>query len=186
MKLIVGLGNPGNRYTKTRHNIGYRVVKRLAEKYKADFKRSYLTKSLIAKTQIGSEEVMMILPLTFMNLSGRAIGKIVKRNNIILDNILVVCDDIDSVFGKIKIRPSGSDAGHQGLGSIMDSLATEGIPRLKFGVGRPKNKEDVVDYVLSEFSNEEESNLAELVDRAVACCEAWLGSGIEKAMNEYN
>lgn len=186
MKLIVGLGNPGNRYTKTRHNIGYRVVRKLAEKYNTDFKRSYLTKSLISKAQISSEQVILVLPLTFMNLSGRAIGKIAKRNNVVLEDILVVCDDIDSPFGKIKIRPSGSDGGHQGLRSIMDAFAADGFGRLKIGIGRPQKKEDVVNYVLSDFSKQEELSLIELVDRAMACCEAWLGSGIENAMNEFN
>jgi PTH1 family peptidyl-tRNA hydrolase len=186
VKLIVGLGNPGNKYTKTRHNIGYRVVKKLAEKYSIEFKRSYLTKSLFAKSLVGPEQIMLVLPLTFMNLSGRAISKIAKRNNVALRDILVVHDDIDSLFGKIKIRPSGSDGGHQGLRSIIDTLSSDEFARVKIGIGRPQKKEDVVNYVLSNFSREEEESLIEIIARAVDCCNVWFETGIENAMNEFN
>jgi len=186
VKLIVGLGNPGNKYTKTRHNIGYRVVKKLAEKYSIEFKRSYLTKSLFAKSLEGPEQIMLVLPLTFMNLSGRAISKIAKRNNVSLGDILVVHDDIDSPFGKIRIRPSGSDGGHQGLRSIIDTLSSDEFARVKIGIGRPQKKEDVVNYVLSNFSREEEESLIEIIARAVDCCNVWFETGIENAMNEFN
>jgi PTH1 family peptidyl-tRNA hydrolase len=186
VKLLVGLGNPGFKYRYTRHNIGYRVITKLAEELKVKFKRSYLLRSLISQTKLGVDIVILALPLTFMNTSGNAVGKIVKRKEIKSEDILVVCDDIDTDFGKIKIRPSGSNGGHQGLRSIIETLGNSDFARLKIGIGRPMRKEDVADYVLSNFSKDEESSLTEVITRAVACCYAWLKDGIVIAMNKFN
>lgn len=186
MKLIVGLGNPGQNYKYTRHNIGYRIVEKLAEEYKAKFKRSYIFKSLIAQVRLDSELMMCVLPFTFMNLSGAAVGKIVRRRKISLEDILVVCDDIDSIFGKIRIRPSGSYAGHQGLRSVIENLKTNEFARLKIGVGRPEKKEDVVNFVLSKFTKQEEAELDDVINKAVDCCQVWLKDGIVKTMDKFN
>ena len=186
MKLVVGLGNPGKTYRNTRHNIGFRVVTKIAEEYKVRFKRSYLLKSYIAHTKIGREAVTLAMPLTFMNLSGGAVAKIIKRKKIEPKDILVICDDINTVFGNIKIRPSGTDGGHQGLRSITEVLSGDNFARLKVGASRPGRKEDVVNYVLSDFNKEEKILLPEIIEKAVSCCQAWLEDGIEKAMNQFN
>lgn len=186
MKLIVGLGNPGLKYKNTRHNIGYIVVTELAKEYSIKFKRSYLTNCLLAQASNESAPAILALPLTFMNLSGRAVARIVKRNQIDPEDILVVCDDIDSAFGKLRIRPSGSDAGHQGLRSIIDALATSDFARLKIGIGRPNNKEDVARYVLSDFNRDEKILLTEIIANAVTCSKMWLEDGLAKTMNKFN
>jgi len=141
---------------------------------------------LIARTNVDLTAVTLVLPFTFMNLSGRAVGKIVKRSKVEPENILVVCDDIDSVFGKMRLRPSGSDAGHQGLRSIIEILGTSDFARLKIGIGRPNRKEDVARYVLSDFSKEEQILLADITYKAVECCKTWVEDGIVKAMNKFN
>jgi PTH1 family peptidyl-tRNA hydrolase len=186
VKLIVGLGNPGLKYKYTRHNIGYRVVTELAKEYNIRFKRSYLTSCLLAEARVEASPVILVLPFTFMNLSGRPISRIVKRNKIELENILVVCDDIDSAFGRLRLRPSGTDGGHQGLKSIIEALAVNDFARLKIGISRPKNKEDITRYVLSEFDQKEKILLSEIIPNAVACVKMWLEEGLTKTMNKFN
>lgn len=186
MKLIVGLGNPGDVYVHSRHNIGFTVVKALARKYKAVLKKDFGISSLSAKTRIAGQNIALALPLTFMNLSGEAVGRLLKKYKVGIESLLVVCDDLDLEFGRLKLRPSGSSAGHRGMRSIIDSLKCEGFARLRVGIGRPNKGIDTADYVLSEFSKKEKTQIKETIEKARGCCESWATKGKNEAMNIYN
>lgn len=186
LKFIVGLGNPGKAYENSRHNFGARVVGCLAREYKLKFKRSLLFSCLIAQARIEKESVILCLPLTFMNNSGKAVKKIFLKKKIEPENLLVVLDDCHLPFGTIRIRPSGKDAGHNGLKSVLESLASEKISRLRLGIGDNAGKEDLRDFVLSSFSAAEEKSLNPIIKEAKACILSWLKDGISEAMNKFN
>ncbi|MDI6758732.1 MAG: aminoacyl-tRNA hydrolase [Candidatus Omnitrophota bacterium] len=184
MKLIVGLGNPGDIYANSRHNIGFISIKALAKKYKFSLKRDSNTLSMNAKGSFCREDVILAKPLTFMNLSGEAVKSLIKKYKVLLDDLLVICDDLDLEFGRIKIKPFGSSGGHRGLKSIIDLLESSRFARLKVGIGRPCRGVDPSEYVLAPFNKRE--NIKEAIDRISDCCEVWLAEGIEKAMNRFN
>lgn len=150
MKLIVGLGNPGEKYKNTRHNVGFMVLDRLAKDLGIKFKENKKRKVIFAKTDM----IELIKPQTFMNNSGISLLAIIKKHNIALTDILVVLDDIDMELGKIRFRDSGSSGGHKGMQSIMDYLGTDKINRIKIGIGRSKTVEPNV-YVTSPFTSTE-------------------------------
>lgn len=196
MKLIVGLGNPGRIYRESRHNIGFSVIKALSRIYKIPLKKDN-TFSLSGKGKLEGESLVLALPLTFMNLSGIAVSALVKKYKIDLprlareerglENLLVVCDDLDLGFGVIKIRPSGSSGGHQGLGSIIDSLGSQGFSRLRVGIGRPLSAQtDAASFVLSPFAKKEKEKIKELIENACDCCRVWVREGITESMNIFN
>jgi len=174
LKVIVGLGNPGRKYQYNRHNIGQRVVKQLASNSGSKFKRSLFFSSQIAEGKIEGYSVVLALPVTFMNLSGKTVARIVKRKRINLSDILIVCDDIDLDFGKIRIRDKGSDGGHRGLRSIIALLGSRDFSRCKIGIGRPASRESVKDYVLSDFAKTQDREIADIVNNAVETCVKWL------------
>ena len=186
MKLIVGLGNPGILYSATRHNIGFQVVRALARQGKFALKKEKGVKALSAKGRIEGREVILALPLTFMNLSGEAVLALVKRYKAGLTSILVVCDDLDLEFGRIKISSGGSSAGQRGIKSIIDALGSNEFCRIRIGIGRPAGKLAAAKYVLSHFNKEEKGQLPEIIARALECCRAWASEGIEKSMNIFN
>ncbi len=186
MKLIVGLGNPGNRYKDSRHNIGFMAVDALAGECKARLKRRFTWRSLHAKTRIGAEEVILAQPLTFMNLSGSAVKQLISRNNLELGDILVIADDLDLELGRIKIKPSGSSAGHRGIGSIIAVLKSENFARLRVGIGSPGEHIDASDYVLSNFSRKEKILVDQIIDEVKDCVKMWIEQGMEKTMNTFN
>ena len=182
MKLIVGLGNPGEKYKFTRHNIGANVTKKLAKANNISLrKRKYLSR--FGEGKIGHEVVNIISPLTYMNLSGRAVYLIVKDKRIALSNILVICDDADLKLGNIRIRPKGSDGGHRGLRSIVENLGTESFPRLRIGIGKEGNLKA---HVLTPFSKDELDKVKEVEKKAANATLCWLTKGIVKTMNIYN
>lgn len=185
MKLIVGLGNPGRLYIGSRHNMGFSVVKALAKAYKASFKRDKEVFSLCAKAKIGEDNVILALPLTFMNLSGRAVVALLRKYKIDLDEALVICDDLNLELGRIKLRPSGSSAGQRGLKSIIETLGSNEFGRLRIGIGRPNNM-DAASYVLSSFAKRQKEQLKEIIIRACDCCEMWVKEGMSKSMNIFN
>lgn len=186
MRLIVGLGNPGRKYAATRHNIGVRVVKALAQRCKLSFKEK-IGFSLCARGKIAEEEFLLALPQLFMNLSGKAVFSLIEEFQLKPQDILVVCDDVDLEVGRLRIRPSGSSGGHRGLLSIIDSLKTEEFARLRVGIGRPKDKDtDLADYVLGTFTAHEKAKVKEALKLAVDCCLLWLKKGVAEAMNKYN
>lgn len=183
MKLIVGLGNPGQDYKNTRHNIGFNIVEKVAKDLGLSFKKDNITKSFLAKDF--KQGILIIKPLTFMNLSGDAVSKLIKNYNINLEDLLVTYDDVDLDFARLKFNYGSSSGGHKGLQSIIDSLGSKNFSRLRFGIGRNKVK-DTSDYVLSDFNREEKQSLVVDIENAATAVILWLEAGIKKVMEKYN
>lgn len=186
MKLIVGLGNPGEIYAHTRHNIGFTVLRALADRCGVSLKKDNSTFSLTAKARLGQENVILALPLTFMNLSGIATNALLKKYRIDLDKVLVVCDDLDLAFGRLRIRPNGSSGGHRGIQSIIDYIRSNEFARLRLGIGRPHPRVDAADFVLSGFKKKEKQELESIVQDAAECSLVWAAKGVTEAMNIFN
>jgi len=184
--LIVGLGNPGRQYENTRHNLGFFVVQYLAKKFSLKLETSSLTKGFVAEGQWEGTRVYLLLPMTFMNNSGVAIKSIVVKKEIALENILVICDDLNLDFGQLRLRSKGGDGGHNGLSSVIQYLETEKFSRLRMGIDSPNGKKDVTDYVLEEFSKKEQNGLNDFIREAAECCLAWMRDGTNQAMEKYN
>ena len=186
MKLIVGLGNPGDIYRDSRHNIGFSVIRALAKAFRISLKRDKGAFSLSGKVKIDGRNVIMAMPLSFMNLSGTAVRALLKKYKIALRDTLVVADDLDLEFSRLKIRPSGSSAGHRGLNSITESLGTKEFARLRIGIGRPNADIEVSDYVLSQFNRKQKPQLKQIIENAGNCCKSWAAKGITETMNIFN
>ncbi len=191
MKLIVGLGNPGIRYEKTKHNIGFRVVDAIYDRIQSQQKHATSTakvnsiyNSLIVQTKWQNADIILAKPMTYMNNSGAAVVPLAHRFEIHTQDIIVIYDDVHLPLGALRIRRKGSDGGQKGMQSIIQRLGTTEIPRIRIGIGEPIG--DLVDYVLSEFSDEEESEMEQTVDRAVDAIETLLESDILTAMNRFN
>lgn len=186
MFIIAGLGNPGRQYEGTRHNIGWQVIDELSQKYNIKVLESKF-KGLTGRGMIGSEKVILLKPLTYMNLSGESIGEAVNFYKIDeTANLIVIADDVSLDVGRIRIRKKGSAGGHNGLKNIIAHLGHEEFMRIKVGVGGKPPGYDLADYVLGHFSREEEKILAESRTNAVLAVEAIIEEGIDKAMNRYN
>lgn len=185
MKLIVGLGNPGERYEATRHNIGFVVVSALADKWKIKL-NSKVFKSLIGKGKFFKEDVIMALPQCYMNNSGEAVAPLLSRKKVKLKDLLVICDDVNLSLGIMRIRSKGSSGGHRGLESIIGSLGTGDFSRLRIGIGEKGLKGNLSDYVLSPFDKNEKRILGGVVNSAVSCCEIWIRKGTERAAHYFN
>lgn len=183
--LIAGLGNPGRQYKTSRHNIGFMLVDRLAAKFDITFSRVE-SRALVCKTKYEDRSIILAKPQTFMNLSGQAVGALVKFYKIPLENLMIVNDDVDLPFGKLRIRPSGGSAGQKGVVSIIDRLGTKDFPRLRLGLGRPPGRMQAASYVLREFSQEEIDFLPEILDRGVDAVLTFISAGLVTAMNQYN
>jgi PTH1 family peptidyl-tRNA hydrolase len=186
MKLIVGLGNPGSSYTQSRHNIGFMVVKALAKEKGLALKKDNSAAALSAKLKIDNQVVLLAMPLTFMNLSGIAVKQLVKKCKAGFEDILVVCDDLDLEFGRVKLKKDGSSGGQRGLESIIESLGSKNFHRLRIGISRPPARDDAADYVLSAFTRQEKIELKEIIGKALDCCLSWVFSGIDESMNVFN
>lgn len=182
--LIVGLGNPGVRYARNRHNVGFHCLRRLAAAHGLTFSRRQ-KRARVAKETIGGRRVVLALPQTFMNESGRAVAPLVQFYQVGLGRLLVVYDDLDLPLGTIRLRPEGGSGGHKGMRSIIQHLGSHDFPRLRVGIGRPPGQMDPADYVLQDFSTAEGSVIEEALERAVAAIETWLAEGIEEAMGRY-
>ena len=184
--LIVGLGNPGLQYEKTRHNAGFMVIDALAEKYGVGFpKRKY--DALIGECKIGDNRIMLVKPQTFMNLSGKAVTAICSFYKIPYDKVIVMFDDVSLDVGKIRVRRKGSDGGHNGIKDIIELSGTSDIPRIKIGVGKKPNAEyDLKDWVLGKFSKEDLDNFQKATESGVKAAEEIIKRGIDSAMNRYN
>jgi PTH1 family peptidyl-tRNA hydrolase len=183
--LIVGLGNPGERYKNTRHNLGYRVVDSLAEQNKKDFKPGR-GKFLFCKIRINDARIFLMKPLTFMNSSGVAVVEVLDDLNLGVENLLVVCDDASLPLGKIRIREKGTDGGHKGLRSIIYQLNTIEFARLRMGIGDTKESVDLEEFVLQDFEEEEKEKVSKMVGKAAEAVENIFISGIEDSMNRFN
>ena len=185
---MVGLGNPGLKYEFTRHNIGFRVVDSLAQDIEIEFKKVKSYYSLISRGMINNHKVMLVKPQTFMNLSGRAVSKVVSYYKISLRDLLIVYDDLNLELGQIRIRKKGSAGGHKGIESIMQYLHSEEIPRLRIGIGYPSVNFnfDCVSYVLSNFNGEEEDKIKETIKLSTKAMKTVIEDDFEKAMRKYN
>lgn len=186
MKAIFGLGNPGQQYKNNRHNIGYNVIAALGEKHHLKLKRNIWLSAFSGTIEIENEKVIIVKPTTFMNNSGICINKILNKFKIKLENSLVVYDDIELPFGKIRLREKGSSGGHRGLQSVITILKAENINRLRFGIGKPQNGEELTKYVLSDFSTYEKTLLNEKIAHAVSACYDWVILGTKYVMQKYN
>jgi len=186
LKLIVGLGNPGIFYRTTRHNVGFRVVDALAKAYKIPLRSDRSSRSLSGKGNIQGAPVVIAMPLTYMNLSGQAVAALVKKHKIGPERMLVVYDDIDLDFGRIKVRESGSSGGHRGMKSIIEALGSQEFNRLRVGIGRPAGDKDAADYVLAGFNSGEKTRLKGIIKEACACLSLWASEGITECMNVFN
>lgn len=184
MRVIVGLGNPGKRYENTRHNIGYRVVSKLAEKHSLKFIKAS-SNYLLSKGKL-EEEFYLLLPLTYMNLSGRAIKEFKNSNEFQLDNLLVICDDINLPLGKLRLRSKGSYGGHNGLLSVISELDSTNFPRLRIGIGKNFKQSEQVDYVLSDFSSDELDVIDKAIDTSVEICDKFILGGFKSAVEYYS
>lgn len=178
VKLIVGLGNPGRTYLSTRHNIGFLVINRLSKTYGIKMKIDSRTQSQVGDGLIEGRRIILAKPLCFMNLSGSSISLLLRRYNLNYEEMLVICDDLDLSWGKIRLRAKGSSAGHRGVESIIRSLGRSGFSRLRIGIGRPERRKiDVKDYVLGRWTQKEKENLDACIERAVNYCRVWVTSG---------
>jgi PTH1 family peptidyl-tRNA hydrolase len=184
LKIVVGLGNPGPRYADTRHNIGWMVLDRLADRAGWAGKGRTKDGSAVAMGRYQGLDLTIVKPLTFMNDSGGGVRRVLAREHAPLNEMLVVADDFALPFGKLRFREGGSHGGHNGLRSIIDELGTEKFNRLRVGIGEPG--EGAVDHVLSRFRPEEKARLDELLDAAADGVEAWLHEGPSKAANRFN
>jgi PTH1 family peptidyl-tRNA hydrolase len=184
VRIIVGLGNPGETYQWSRHNIGFQVVDRLAEEYHISICHKRF-KALYGKGWIHSEDVLLVKPLTFMNLSGLAAQKAVDFYKRSLGDLVVIHDDLDLPFGTLRVKRWGGDGGHQGIRSIIETLGENSFLRLKVGIGRPPRGMDPAEYVLRSFDAIEKDQLKEVLSRAAECLGVLISEGIETAMNQY-
>lgn len=184
-RLIVGLGNPGLAYQMTRHNVGFKVIQALGSKWGISFKEERKFQGLLGVHQFQETKVFLLMPTTYMNLSGESLQKVQAFFKINLEDILVVADDVAIPFGEIRLRKGGSAGGHNGLLSVEQHLGTRDYPRLRVGVGGPGNKA-LEAYVLERFMAHEAKELPHLQDRCLEAIDLWLQKGIDVAMNKVN
>jgi PTH1 family peptidyl-tRNA hydrolase len=185
VKVIAGLGNPGHEYVGSRHNVGFLVVAGLADGCgirlsagRGDF--------MSGVGRIAGVAARLVMPLTYMNRSGLAIAQVLEQTNTAPDELLVVCDDVNLPLGQLRLRAAGSAGGHNGLSSVIERLDTESFARLRVGVGRPPDGDDMADFVLDIFGDEERTDVDEMIGRAVAGVELLLRDGIEATMTTFN
>ena len=183
MKIIVGLGNPGVHYQWTRHNVGFRVVDQLSEVQRIPicFRRF---KAHYGIGRIHSQDVVLVKPLTFMNLSGEAVRKIANTFSVEKEDLIVVHDDLDLALGRLRVKRKGGDGGHQGVRSIIEAMGGNTFLRLKVGIGRPPKGVDPADYVLSSFVEEDELEIRSTLSKAAETVEVILSEGVDAAVNQ--
>ncbi len=182
--LIVGLGNIGEKYHNTRHNIGFKIVDAFVKEHEERFKTEKLGE--LAKLKIKGKTVLVLKPNTYMNLSGKALLYWMKKENILIENVLVITDDLNIDFGKIRIKGRGSSGGHNGLKDIQDKLNTGSYPRFRFGVGADYRKGRQVDFVLGEWDAEENSAMIERIPTSINAITSFITAGLTNTMNKFN
>ncbi|MBN1269275.1 MAG: aminoacyl-tRNA hydrolase [Kiritimatiellae bacterium] len=185
MKVVVGLGNPGRRYERTRHNVGFLVADELARRSGAAFRRSWRMPLRSCSVRIGEQDVLLVKPETFMNRSGAAVAPLLRKKGLAEADLILVLDDADLPAGQLRVRPRGGAGGHNGLKSVIVQLGSEAIARVRVGIGR-RPGEDMVDHVLSTFTPEEREAIEAAVPRAADAVESVLRNGVEKTMNDFN
>ena len=185
MYIIVGLGNPGDKYEKTRHNVGFNVIDLLAKEYSIDVSK-LKHKALIGEGRVGTEKVILVKPQTYMNSSGESVRQFVDFYKIPIENVLVIYDDMDTEIEKIRIRSKGGPGSHNGMKSLICELNSEEFPRIRVGIGRPKNEFDRIDYVIGHINEEEYKRLVIGQNKAVDAISYFIKNGIDNTMNRYN
>ena len=185
MYVVVGLGNPGKQYDKTRHNVGFDVIDILAEEYGISVSK-IKHKALIGEGRVGSEKVLLVKPQTYMNLSGETLIDIYNYYKVDMENIIVIYDDIDLDVGKIRIRKKGSGGTHNGMRSITKCLGSTDFPRVRVGVSKPRPGQDLADFVLSRFRKEEADDVELGLEKAAKSVDVMIRDNIDLAMNKYN
>ncbi len=184
MKLIVGLGNPGKTYTYTRHNIGFLVIERLAEIYGGRFQKA--CDGLIARVNIEDQPCSLLMPQTMMNNSGISVKSAMVKLGVDMKDVLIVYDDMSIHFDTLRIKPSGSAGGHNGIKSIITHLGSNDFARLRLGVGKKPLKADAADYVLANFTSSEKKSLPDFINKASLGALSWVTRGVDATMNEFN
>ena len=184
--VVAGLGNPGDEYKATKHNVGFMVIDKLAENNNAAFKKSKFN-ALTADCKIGNFRVLLLKPLTYMNLSGEAINKALNFYKVGSQNLIVICDDINLDAGKLRVRPKGSDGGQNGLKNIILNLKTQEFKRVRVGIGaKPHPEYDLKDWVLSNFSKEDKPKIERAINLGSDAVEAIIKKGVDFAMSHFN
>ena len=186
MKLVVGLGNPGSEYEHTRHNIGFDVVRDLANRQAVAFKKGFLLPSRCVKTRFGDEAAILLMPTTFMNRSGQAVWKAMRRWKIEIHDLIVIVDDVEIELGSLKVRTKGSAGTHNGLRSIIDWLQSEKFARVRVGVGPRPAGEQMINFVLGRFRVDEDLKVEKVVERAADAVESYFSLGPTLTMSRYN
>ncbi len=191
-KLVVGLGNPGSGYSRNRHNVGFMSIAYLAKSHGMRFDRTKAD-ARVAEGNIGTTAVMLARPQTFMNASGRAVGALLKKLDLTPDDLIVIHDDLDLATGRIRLRKGGSSGGHKGVQSIIDNINSPEFMRVRIGIGRPvpadrleERERDVVNYVLSDFSDDERLVIDQEIPRVAQAVECLISDGLVTAMNRFN
>ena len=185
MYLIVGLGNPEEEYNHTRHNMGFHVINQLAQKYDIRMNRKKF-EGIYGDGKIGDEKVILLKPQTYMNASGKSIIQFMHFYKLQPENVIVVYDDMDVEPGKIKIRKKGGPGSHNGMKSVIHEIQSQEVPRIRVGIGRPEEQNQMIEYVIGEITSEEEKKLEEGAEKAREAIGDILEIGIDKAMNQYN
>lgn len=185
MYIVVGLGNPGSKYERTRHNVGFMAVDLLAAKFGISVNKLKF-KSLVGEGKIGEEKVVLIKPQTFMNLSGEAVREAMSFYKVPHERLLVIYDDIDLEAGRLRIRKQGSSGTHNGMRNIIYLMGFDDFPRFRIGVSKPNTEQDLGSFVLSKFREAEIKPVAAAIDNAVLAVETTIKDGIDQAMNRYN
>jgi PTH1 family peptidyl-tRNA hydrolase len=185
VKLVAGLGNPGARYQDTYHNVGFAVVDELAQRHGVRFARAPADALMARVRQLG-DGLLLVKPLTYMNLSGVAVGELQRYYKVALHDVLVVLDEVALPLGRLRVRARGSAGGHNGLESVINALGTTAVPRLRIGIGRGDPRRDLVDRVLARVEAEERAQLTDAIGRAADAAEMFVLDGVEQAMNRYN
>jgi len=186
LHLIVGLGNPGAEYARTRHNAGFQVADRLGERWKAAWALEKKFEARVGRAEFGGRRVLLCEPQTFMNASGEAVAAVQSFYRVAVGRVLVVVDDADLPLGTLRLRPSGGSAGHHGLESIEQHLGTRDYARLRVGIGRLAGAREITGHVLGRFSSTEAELLDKVLTVAADQIETWLAAGIQKAMSQFN
>jgi PTH1 family peptidyl-tRNA hydrolase len=185
VKAVLGLGNPGRKYARTRHNLGFAVVDRIAAEHRVVIKTEKC-RCLIGEWQAGAERILLAKPQTYMNLTGAAVREIFRYFPVAPGDLVVICDDLDLALGRIRIRARGGAGGHRGLQSILETVGDENFLRVRIGIGRPPAGVDPTDYVLRRFTEEETGIVDQAVERAVEAVDCLLTEGASRAMEKFN
>ena len=185
MKILVGLGNPGEEYSNTRHNVGFMAIDALAKQFNVTNWKSKF-EAQIADIRFGEEQIILVKPQTYMNLSGNAVGQIMRWYKVDADSVIAIYDDMDIPIGTAKLKQRGSSGGHRGVESLLVNIGKEEFARVRIGIGRPPAGWTVVDHVLAKFSKEERASIDEIIKKLIPAIECIVKQGIDKAMNRYS